>query len=358
MKKTFLLTFSMLFAVSSAAFSDTKTEGEGLWDYFKDRIQISGYAHGGFQYDTYDLNAKAAFNRFNLTRGMLIARVEPIDGLYLRFMCDVVKFNLHELYAEYRVCDWFQIRFGQYKTPFTLESNISPSVLEIIQGAQAVQYLAGINGSDACFGAGAGRDLGLMAKGEFLNVGHDSHKLFAYSIGVFNGEPFNVRETNNSKDLSAMLSVSPVKGLKFAGSLYWGTATAKAENAYGAFAEGDTYRRSRWSAGLDFRRGPVYVRSEYLEGKDADIRSRGAYATLSASACRWLDIIASVDYFDRNLSLGDWQIDYIVGLQWNIARKCRLQLQYVYQQRNPAAKGVLSGVPSSHLVISQLQIGF
>ena len=63
-----------------------------------------------------------------------------------------------------------------------------------------------------------------------------------------------------------------------------------------------------------------------MEGLDASVRSRGAYATLTGSPAKFLDIVASV--------------------------------QYVYQQRSKDSKGIYSGIPSSHMIITQLQVGF
>lgn len=336
----------------------TAEKGSGFFEFMKERTYITGYAQLGFHYDSYGIKEKGPANQFTIYRAMLITRFEPVKNLYLGFMGDISKFNLHELFAEYRPFEAFGIKFGQYKTPFTIESNMSPSVTEIIRGAQAVYYMAGIDGSDPCFGPGAGRDIGLTASGEFLKIGKHRHNLIGYSIGVFNGEPFNTKETNTYKDISAMLSISPVKGLKFVGTCYFGHATALVDNFYGAFSAGDTYSRTRWSAGVDFRMGPIYLRSEYMEGHDDEIHSRGGYVTLTGSAGKGFDIIASLDYLDRNIGIIDWQCNYILGLQWHIAYKCRIQVQYVYQQRPENSTGYYAGIPSSHLVISQLQLGF
>lgn len=323
-------------------------------DYILERTHLSGYGQAGWHYDSYDAARGGAFNAFDLYRAMFVVSMEPVDKLYIGFMADIVNFKLHEYYGEYRPFSFLKVKFGQFKTPFSIENNMSPSVLELIRGSAPVQYLAGINGSDACFGAGAGRDLGLMVSGDFLPAGRDRHFLFGYSVGVFSGEPFNTKETNRYKDIAAMLSVSPLKNLKFVGSFYSGMGTARADSPYGVFVQGDVYRRSRWSAGFDWKTGPVYARGEYLEGVDADVRSRGAYLTLTGHTCRFLDVIASADYLDTNISVGDWQCNYAAGLQWNIARKCRLQLQYIYQHRAPEHRAG----PSSHLVVSQLQLGF
>ena len=350
--------------ISSSAATDTLStvtddrKDSKLARFLSEKVSVSGYAQAGYQYDTYDMAHDGAFNKFNLYRAMIIADIKPIKHLDLYFMADVSKFKLHELFIRYNPVDAFYIRLGQYKTPFTIESNMSPSVLEIIKGAQAVQYLAGIDGSDACFGGGAGRDLGLEVGGAFLKIGKDNRNLIEYRVGIFNGEPFNTAETNNRKDVVASLALRPASILKLHGSVYIGEGTAKTDSPYGSFKAGETYRRDRWSAGLELKAGPVYLRSEYMEGLDASVRSRGAYATLTGSPAKFLDIVASVDYLDRNIALNDWQCNYIFGLQWNIYRKCRLQAQYVYQQRSKDSQGIYSGIPSSHMIITQLQVGF
>ena len=350
--------------ISSSAATDTLStvtddrKDSKLVRFLSEKVSVSGYAQAGYQYDTYDMAHEGAFNKFNLYRAMIIADIKPIRHLDLYFMADVSKFKLHELFIRYNPVDAFYIRLGQYKTPFTIESNMSPSVLEIIKGAQAVQYLAGIDGSDVCFGGGAGRDLGLEVGGAFLKIGKDNRNLIEYRVGVFNGEPFNTAETNNRKDVVASLALRPMSILKLHGSVYIGEGTAKTDSPYGSLKAGETYRRDRWSAGLELKAGPVYLRSEYMEGLDASVRSRGAYATLTGSPAKFLDIVASVDYLDRNIGLYDWQCNYIIGLQWNIYRKCRLQAQYAYQQRSPNSKGIYKDIPSSHMIVTQLQVGF
>lgn len=350
-KRLFLSLIVILSSICSAAAGD---KGR-FHDFLKERVSITGYGQAGYLYDTYNTAKKGPFNEFSLYRIMLVTAIEPVDNLVMGFMGDFAKFNVHEYWAEYRFCDAFRIKMGQFKTPYTIESNMSPSVVETIKGALAVQYLAGINGSDAAFGPGAGRDLGIMASGDIIKVGKDRHHLLHYRIGLFNGEPFNVKETNNHKDLSVMVTVSPLSNLKFTGSIYSGVATAKSASLYGDFDEGDRYKRQRLSVGTEFVFGPVSFRGEFLAGLDGSTVSRGAYGTMIVSVGKHIGILAAVDYLDKNVRLGDWQNNYTGGLEWRIARKCRLQLQYVYQHRRPDN---MWNTPSSHLVITQLQLGF
>ena len=129
--------------ISSSAATDTLStvrddrKDSKLVRFLSEKVSVSGYAQAGYQYDTYDMAHEGAFNKFNLYRAMIIADIKPIKHLDLYFMADVSKFKLHELFIRYNPVDAFYIRLGQYKTPFTIESNMSPSVLEIIKGAQA-----------------------------------------------------------------------------------------------------------------------------------------------------------------------------------------------------------------------------
>ncbi len=338
---------------------------EKVKDYITGHFSLSGYAHVGYNYDTYKLGGGGGedYNSIFMQRAILVAQYRPVEDLLIYFMGDLAKFKLQELYAKYQPVDAFYVKFGQYKTPFSIENNMSNSITEYIWGAQAVQYMSGIDGTDACFGSGAGRDLGLEVGGAFLKVGKTAHNLFEYRVGVFNGERFSTfKDSNKQKDIVASLYVVPVKGLKLFGSVYYGHATAQTDNYYGAFKAGELYSRDRWSAGIDFKMGPIYLRSEYMEGWDADVRSRGGYVTLTGSATKWLDILGSVDYLNRNTAIDDSQTNYIFGLQWNIYKKCRLQLQYVYHHRPEHAQTEIPSyymtAPSSHEVITRLQVGF
>jgi hypothetical protein len=41
-----------------------------------------------------------------------------------------------------------------------------------------------------------GRDQGLQIQGELLKIGNDSHHLFQYQLGVFNGQGINNKDAN------------------------------------------------------------------------------------------------------------------------------------------------------------------
>ncbi len=353
-----LLCSANVFAQDSTA-SAKPSKGAKVMDYLAEHVSLSGYAHFGYTYDTYE---GGGFNRIFVQRAIFMAKYEPVKGLTLGFMGDLAKFKMQELYVQYKPFDALYIKIGQFKQPFTIENNISNSRLEQIWGAAPINYFNAIDSSDPLFGSGSGRDAGIELGGSAIKIGRTQHYLLEYRVGVFNGEQASAFKDNNAeKDLVASLSVSPIKDLKLHGSIYYGYGTAKSDGVYGV-VKGDLYKRDRWSAGVEYRCKQYFaLRAEYMEGLDADVKGRGAYVLLIGSPVKWLDIHASVDYLNRNVTIGDAQTNYLLGLQWNFYKKCRLQLQYIYHERVDIAAELPSyygPIPSSHEVVARVQVGF
>lgn len=352
MKK--LLLFAFLLAGLTDAYGETDETKEGkpastILSVLLEHVDLSGYGQFGYTYNSYEPGTGKPANTFDIKRIMFVANAEIIKNLTVGFMFDFSTAKPHEYWGEYRVCDAFKIKGGQFKVPFTIESNLSPANLEIISGARSVQYLAGIDPSDICYGGNAGRDLGIMAYGSFIP--YKTWKFMEYRIGVFNGQGYNQRDRNRYKDIVGMLTLQPLKEMSLVGSFYLGHGYAIEDNLFGAFRAGENYRRNRWSIGTEINTAPVYIRAEYLEGKDAYVKSQGAYAVASIHVHPKWDIIASYDYFDMNKAADARHTNYILGAQWKFFRRCRLQAQYVYQNRGKDHHG-------SNLVMTQLQLGF
>jgi len=82
--------------------------------------------------------------------------------------------------------------------------------------------------------------------------------------------------------------------------------------------------------GFDYKSADVNVHGEYLEGKDGNATSRGAYVTGNVPLGKGFDLVGSYDFFNFNTSLGMDQHKAIAGIQYWFYKKCRFQLQYVY----------------------------
>ncbi|MEG1838886.1 MAG: porin [Bacteroidaceae bacterium] len=350
--KNILLTSLLLVSLSSLHAEEVtkeETPKSTILSVLMNNVNLSGYGQMGYTYNSHDDkdNYKPS-NTFDIKRIIFVANGQITKKLNMYLMLDLASGKLHEYWGEYKFCDAFKLRAGQFKTPFTLENPMSPAVLEIIDGSQGVQYLAGINGSDICYGGKAGRDIGLMASGELINF--DNRKLLTYKVGIFNGQGINTKDKNNHKDFVGSLMVNPFQWISLGGSAYIGKGYAEKNNLFGAFNAGDNYLRNRWSLGTEIHTKPIYLRAEYLNGKDAHVRTTGGYVTANIHIVPKFDFIASYDYLDKNKEMNIKQTNYVLGAQWNFYRRCRLQAQYVFQDRNYEH--------NSHLVVTQFQLGF
>ena len=214
-----------------------------------------------------------------------------------------------------------------------MENPLSPTMLELVDVySQASLFLAG-EGPDPLHGVNYGRDMGLMLYGSLFN----NHLL--YELAVMNGQGINRRDGNNHKDLIAKLDYRPIDGLRIVGSAQKGKGHAIGTAAWNpGIEEGDDYDRDRVSIGAEWKHptvagqkstsGGISVRAEWMAGKDGDVTSRGGYITGCVPVGGGVDIVASADYFDRNIDMKYYQTQLTGGLQYWFYKKCRLQLQY------------------------------
>ena len=200
-----------LLAVALAAFSSTaamgqstpsaepkqeqgkKTEMDWLKD-FSNRIELHGYAQGGFNYTHQNGEGKGTFE---LKRTLFWANAQITDRWSFLFMHDFSSV-VQEFYTDYRFSNnkVLTVRLGQFKNGVSLENPLSPTAMEAIDVySEGVTYLTGC-GSDPLLGVQYGRDLGLAIFGE-TNDGK-----FRYEVQVMNGQGINKKDGNKDKDLS------------------------------------------------------------------------------------------------------------------------------------------------------------
>ncbi len=332
----FLLGFCLLYAQETTLKKVTNT--------FKDRITLQGYAQGGYTYD--DMDGKS--NTFELKRLNISARGKITDHWSCYFMYNFANSGkLQELYTEYSFFPELSVRFGQFKTMYTIENPLSPSTVELINVfSQAANYLTGNDGSDPLYGNNSGRDIGLLLYGNLFK------NFVSYNLAVMNGQGINQKDQNNQKDIVGGLMFHPANWVSVGGSFVKGKGCAVATSEVNPdIAVGDDYTRNRWAVGATIQTSPIDLRTEYLRGKDGTIRSEGYYATLSAHVLPKFDIIASFDFFNKDRATSLYkQTNYVAGVQYWFFTKCRLQLQYTYCNRSVGE--------NYNLLQAQVQVGF
>ena len=304
---------SMMMLLSLTASAQEKKEINWL-EELKSRITINGYMQGGYEYS--DKGGQTT-STFNFKRAIFWGRARITDRWSFMFMNNfALSKGVLEFWTDYRVTNdkALTVRIGQFQHPFSLESPLTPTMLELVDiTSQAVTNLA--NGYEPLLGPNYGRDQGIMLLGDLFN----DH--FHYELAVMNGQGINVADGNSDKDVILKLEYRPSKEFRIVASGQKGRGHAVNTCAWNPdVAIGDDYRRDRVSFG-----------GEAKAGKDGDVGSRGAYLTGSVALGKGIDVIASADYYDRNTSESGWQQTNVTGgLQYWFYPKCRLQLQYTH----------------------------
>ncbi len=331
---------------------DTGTSLKDIVNTLGSRIKLMGYAQFGYTYDpTLEVN-----NTFDTKRIIFMADGKITDQWNMYFMYDFKTSKTLEVFSEYQFFDALKVRVGQYKTPLTLENQLSPSSTELIDCySLAANYMAGIAPLDPLYGGQGGRDQGLMVHGDFLKSEAGFHKL-GYKVAVMNGQGIDIKDKNSQKDLIGALLYRPCRQSLIYLSAEEGRGHAVGVNPYNpGIVLGDNYRRFRWSAGGEVKTSLADLRAEYIAGKDASVRSEGYYATGNLHVTRQVDLIASYDYLNRNKS---WegrakQTNYAAGVQYWFYPRCRLQLVYTYRDTHEDEL-----ISSGNLLQTQVQFRF
>ena len=339
-------------AVLLAVFSSTAAMGQGKEDSdllkeLAERVQLHGYAQGGFNYTH---KAGEDTPTFELKRVLFWANAQITDRWSFLFMHDFSSV-VQEFYTDYRFTrnKALTVRLGQFKNGLSLENPLSPTAMEAIDVySEGVTYLTGC-GSDPLLGVQYGRDLGLAIFGE-TNDGK-----LRYELEVMNGQGINKKDGNKEKDFIARLEYRPTKGLNLVATGQLGRGHAIANSLYNPeIHEGDNYKRNRWTVGFDYKSADFNIHGEYLEGKDGSATSRGAYVTGAVPVGKGVELVGSYDFFNFNTSLSMDQHKAIAGVQYWFYKKCRVQLQYVYKSAYTQAGQFVHG--ANHAIMAQMQI--
>lgn len=275
------------------------------------------------------------------------------DSFRYGFLLEMVNPSVQEFWGEWTAAKEFNFKVGQFKSPFTLESQYVPATLETAAYSRTISNLVGYAGEDDVLKKqnnknNFGRDAGAMISGELFPM--EKHNLLQYSAGVFQGTGVTTGETNNAKDFTGMLLLQPVQGLRVGGGVYFGQASyAKA----GETVISD-HVRDRWYVSADYKSERFNARAEWINGNDGGIEKEGVYAMgLYYLVPKKLNALLKADYYNRNKDINSEVIDYTVGINYYFYPQCRVQLNYTYSDYSNKWDA-----QNSNVVIAQLQIAF
>ena len=160
-----------------------------------DTLKIGGW----FQIDTrfYLDEDSPQTNTFDIRRARFDVRgVLENDFSYRLYATFVGSPVLQEAWLEYQYFPYARIKIGQYKEPFSLESQYSARWIDFVERSIGVTNLQ------------PAEDIGVMVFGKFL----DNH--VDYAIGFFNGQGRDAEAVVDDKDLAGRLVVQPFRHMK------------------------------------------------------------------------------------------------------------------------------------------------
>ncbi|NDV79912.1 porin [Dysgonomonas sp. 511] len=312
-------------------------------------LQIGGNGQLMYKYSSVD-NVHHDFKAKNL---FISINGKLNDSFRYGFLAELVNPSVQEFWGEWTAAKEFNLKVGQFKSPFTLESQLVPATLETAAYSRTISNLVGYAGEDDVLKKqnnknNFGRDAGVMISGELVSA--KSHNLIQYSAGMFQGTGVATGETNNSKDFAGMLLLQPVKGLRIGGGAYFGEASY--------IKSGETevadHVRNRWYLSADYKSDRFNARTEWIHGNDGGIDKEGLYALgMYYIMPKKLNVLGKVDYYNKNKDMNSEAIDYTVGLNYYFYPMCRVQLNYTYSDFSTKWDA-----PNASTVFAQLQIAF
>lgn len=308
-------------------------------------IQIGGNGQLMYQYT----DGKRVHNDFKAKNLFLSVNGRLNESFRYGFLLEMTNPSVQEFWAEWTAASEFNLKVGQFKSPFTLESQLVPATLETAAYSRTIANLVGYAGEDDTMKKqnnknNFGRDAGIMASGELVSL-PAGHNLIQYSVGLFQGTGVTTGEVNNTKDLAAMILFQPVKGLRVGGGTYQGEV----------YYNNVDHVRNRWFVSADYKADRFYARSEWLRANDGGTDKEGMYLLgLYYLVPKKLNALAKFDYYNQNKHVNKEAKDYTVGLNYYFYPQCRVQLNYTYSDYSK--KWDLGG--ANNTVFAQLQIGF
>ncbi|WP_314646109.1 porin [Prevotella multiformis] len=263
MRKTIILTAIVL----CSAFGHAQTQ---KWI---NNVKLSGFGIVQYQYNGLHNGTTSKSNTFNLRLGRVSLDGRILDDWFWKAQ---LQFNgntstlgasprVLDLFVEWQKYDFFRVKAGQFKNPFTFDNPIHPIDQGFMGVAQSVQKLAGFSDRVGAHPSN-GRDIGVQIQGDFLknNAGRN---LIHYQVGVFDGQGINVKDVDQQKNIIGGVWVMPMDGLRLGWFGWTGSYARKGTwtDAAGLPQSGiRSLQQRRYAFSAEYKADDWTVRSEYV----------------------------------------------------------------------------------------------
>ena len=306
-------------------------------EWFKN-VKFSGY--GMVQYQASDKDG-AESNAFNLRLVRMALEGRAHDDFYWKVQMQIngntydpdkssTDIRLVDLFGEWQKYEFFKVKAGQFKRPFTFENPMHPITQGFMSYSQNVSKLAGF--SDRCGGnASNGRDIGVQIQGDFLKNA-EGRNLLHYQVGAFNVEGINQKDKDNRKDIIGGMWVMPVKGMRI-GAFGW-TGSRAGVGEKNRYALSGEYTQDDWT----FR--TEYIHSQGWNAAHTSDKADGIYALCIAPIQKnKMHVKARYDLYreanswngfinDANQFVGGAKTLYEIGADYLFTKNLQINVEY------------------------------
>ena len=371
MKKSIILALMALTAVSASA---QKKQTIELPSWLSN-VKLSGYGMTQYQYSG---QKDAESNSFNIRMARIALEGRIAGDFYWKTQ---IQFNgntsnlgssprMVDLFAEWQKYEYFKVKIGQFKNPFTFENPMHPIDQGFMGYSQNVSKLAGFS-DRAGEHASNGRDIGLQLQGDFLKNAN-GRNLLHYQVGVFNGQGINTKDVDNQKNMIGGVWLMPVSGMRI-GAFGWTGSYARKGNwtetvtdlvssrpdATKEITHTNEVRKlaqNRYAFSFEYKKDGWTVRSEYIHStgkafaksitnfndanaKDCNLnekigdKAQGVYGLVIAPLAQLpknsrIDVKARYDMYQPNGKSNMQRTQYEAGLNFHIGKRISILTEY------------------------------
>jgi len=305
----FLLGLCFLAFLTSGLWADE--DGDNSGEEKNLILDWSNYIQAQFTHTTKNTDS------FGIRRARLKLKGEISDLILFQLQVDPLKSPiLLDAQINMRFSPYANLRFGQFKVPFSLENLTSSSSLDFINRSLVVEKLC------------PGRDIGASGRDIGISIYGDAAKI-KYSFGIFNGSGINRLDNNDYKDLSGRLVYSPFDSLSVGFSYYRGK--------YNGTEVQSPVKRNRKGLEFEFIRERFSFKSEFIMAQDNELERQGFYAQGAYSLKpNEVEILIRYDSFDNNQNQqGECHKIIHLGWNWQITTNSKLQFNLEFHNQEP-----------------------
>ena len=391
MKKTIIMALMAAASVSASA-QQKQTIEIPSW---LSNVKLSGYGMTQYQYSG---QKDAESNSFNIRMARISLEGRIAGDFYWKTQ---IQFNgntstlgssprMVDLFAEWQKYEYFKVKIGQFKNPFTFENPMHPIDQGFMGYSQNVSKLAGFS-DRAGEHASNGRDIGLQFQGDFLKNAN-GRNLLHYQIGVFNGQGTNTKDVDQQKNVIGGIWVMPVSGMRIGAFGWTGSYARKGtwnddeqgniiyeKDAAGnsvldkdgkpvkeTFSGTRNLNQNRYAFSFEYKQDGWTVRSEYIHStgkafaksitnfndanaKDCNLnakigdKAQGVYGLVIAPLAQLpknsrIDVKARYDMYQPNGKSNMQRTQYEAGLNFHIGKRISILTEYALINDKTLAK--------------------